>query len=130
MKQLSFSHFNSKKLFETVTAPKRLILFCLVYRRGSEWGYLDNTKHFIFGLCNMKQLSFSHFNSKKLFETVTAPKRLILFCLVYQRVFDHFTAIPHYFRRFPKALEDCRRFPEQTKRSDHCRRCPKKAQNT
>ena len=53
--------------------------------------YLDNTKHFIFfGLCNMKQLNFGHFNtsSKKFFETVnffhkeakTAPKRPILTC--------------------------------------------------
>ena len=32
-------------------------------RRGSEWGYLDNTKHLFFWLCNMKQLNFRHFNS-------------------------------------------------------------------
>ena len=36
---------------------------------GSEWGYLDNTKHLIFWLCNIKQLNFRHFNtnSKKIF---------------------------------------------------------------
>ena len=35
-------------------------------------GYLDNSKHFIFWLCNMKQLNFRHFNTngKKFFETV------------------------------------------------------------
>ena len=53
--------------------------------RGSELGYLDNPKHFILWLCNIKQLNFSHFNtnSKKFFETVnfflkeakTAPRR-------------------------------------------------------
>ena len=31
--------------------------------RGSEWGYLDSTKHFIFWLCSMKQLNFRHFNA-------------------------------------------------------------------
>ena len=38
----------------------------------SEWGNLDNSKHFIFWLCNIKQLSFRHFNtnSKKVFEIV------------------------------------------------------------
>ena len=38
----------------------------------SEWGNLDNSKHFIFWLCNIKQLSFRHFNtnSKKFFEIV------------------------------------------------------------
>ena len=35
-------------------------------------GYLDNSKHFIFWLCNMNQLNFRHFNinGKKFFETV------------------------------------------------------------
>ena len=35
-------------------------------------GYLDNSKHFIFWLCNMKQLNFRHFNTNgnKFFETV------------------------------------------------------------
>ena len=59
-------------------------------RRGSEWGYFDNTtKLFIFWLCNMKQLNFRHFhtNSNKFFEIVnflqkeakTAPQRPVLF---------------------------------------------------
>ena len=61
------------------------------WRRGSEWGYFDNTKHFIFWFCSMKQLNFRHFNtnSKKFFETnffqkeaKTAPKMPILFRLV------------------------------------------------
>ena len=77
----------------------------------------------VFSLCNMKQLNFRHFNtnSKKFFETViffskeakTAPNRPTLICLVYQGVFGHFTTIPDYFRRSPKATddsEDCRRF--------------------
>ena len=47
--------------------------------------YVDNTKHFIFWLCNIKQLNFRHFNTngKKCSvtvnfiqkETKTAPKR-------------------------------------------------------
>ena len=77
----------------------------------------------------MKQLNFRHFNtnSKKFYETViffqkeanTAQKGPILFCSVYQGVFGHFTTIPDYFRRFPKATDDFRRL---TKRSDHRRR--------
>ena len=66
----------------------------------------------------MKQLNFKHFNTnRKKFtvtvnfgqkETKTAPKRPILFCLVYQEVFSHFPTIPDHF------LEDFRRFPETT----------------
>ena len=93
--------------------------FSIKLYRGSEWGHLDNTKHLIFWLCNMKQLNFKHFNinSKKLTVTVnfsqkdtkTAPKRPILFCLVYQEVFSHFATIPDHFGRFPKTAEDYRR---------------------
>ena len=71
-----------------------------------------------FWLCNMKQINFRQFNAngKKFFETVdfsqkeakTAPIRPILFCLVYEGVFGHFTTIPDYFRRFPKATDDSR----------------------
>ena len=85
----------------------------------------DNTKHLIFWLCNMKQLNFRHFNttSKKFTvtvnffqkETKTAQKRPILFCLVYQGVFDHFATIPDYFRRFPKTTKDVRRLPKMSK---------------
>ena len=66
----------------------------------------------------MKHINFKQFNanSKKFFEAVdffqkeakTAPKRPILFSLVYQGVFGHFTTIPDYFRRFPKAIDDSR----------------------
>ena len=76
-----------------------------------------NTSFFWF--CNMKQLNLRYFNSnsKKIFETViffqkeakTAPKRPILFCLVYQGVFGHFTTIPGYVRKLPKATDDSRR---------------------
>ena len=111
--------------------------------RGSGWGYLDNTKHLIFWLCNMKQLNFRHFNtnSKKLTltvnfiqkETKTASKRPILFCLVlYQEVFGHFPTIRNHFGRFPKTFEHSRRFPKTTedvrrlpKMSEDCRRCLK-----
>ena len=81
--------------------------------------YYDNTKHFTFWLCNMKQLNFRHFNTncKKSFETViffrkeakTAAKRPKLFCLVYRGIFGHFTTMPDYFRRFPKATDGSRR---------------------
>ena len=90
-------------------------------KRGSEWGHLDNTKHLIFWLCNMKQLNFRHFNTnRKKFtvtvnfgqkETKTAPKRPILFCLVYQDVFSHFPTIPDHLWRFPKNTEDSRSLP-------------------
>ena len=106
--------------------------------QGPERGYLDNTKHFIFWLFKMKQLSFRHFNTnskKNLWNNIyicfffqkeakPAPKRPILFCLVYQAVFGHFTTI---FRRFPNTIEDFRR---QTNSSDHCRRCLKNPLNT
>ena len=71
----------------------------------------------------MKQLNFRHFNtnSKQSFETViffqkeakTAQKRPILFCLVYQGVFGHFTTIPDYFRRFPKANDEMSEEPSK-----------------
>ena len=70
----------------------------------------------------MKKLNFRHFNtnSKKFFETVnffqkevkTAPKRPILFCLVYQGVFGHFTTISEDCRRFPKTIEEIRPLPK------------------
>ena len=79
----------------------------------------------------MKLLNFRHFNTsnKKFFETVsffqkeekTALKRPILFCLVYQGVFGHFTTI--YFR-FPKAAEDSRRLPKFSKTNEEVRPLP------
>ena len=67
----------------------------------------------------MKQLNFRHFNtnSKKFFETVnflqkkakTAPKRSMIFCLVYQGIYGHFYVNSGFFRRFPKATDDSRR---------------------
>ena len=86
-------------------------------------GYVDNIKHFIFWLCNMKWLNFRHFNTnnkdslKLIFsqiEAKTAPKRPILFCLVYQGVFGHFATIPDYFRRFPKTNEEVRSLPKMS----------------
>ena len=81
----------------------------------------------------MKQLNFKHFNinSKKFTVTVnfsqkdtkTAPKRPILFCLVYQEVFSHFATIPDHFGRFPKTTEDFRRLP---KMSAYYRRFPRR----
>ena len=66
----------------------------------------------------MKQINLRQYkaNFKKFFETVdfsqkdakTAPIRPILFCLVCEGVFGHFTTIPDYFRRFPKATDDSR----------------------
>ena len=84
--------------------------------------HLDNTKHLIFWLCNMKQLNVRHFhtNRKKFTvtvnfsqkETKTAPKRPILFCLVYQEAFSHLPTIPDHFARFPKTTEHHRRLPK------------------
>ena len=44
---------------------------------GEGGGYRDNSKHFIFWLCNMKQLNFRHFNtnSNKFFETVNFSRK-------------------------------------------------------
>ena len=45
---------------------------------GSLWGYLDNTKHLIFWLCNMKQLNFRRFNTntkKILWNSTFFPER-------------------------------------------------------
>lgn len=39
----------------------------------------------------------------------------MLFCVVYQEVFDHLATIPDLFGRFPKTPEDSRRFPKTTK---------------
>ena len=39
---------------------------------GQNGGYLDNTKHFIVWLCNMKQLNFRHFNTNS--ETSLKPE--------------------------------------------------------
>ena len=78
-----------------------------------------------------KQLNFRHFNTnrRKFFETLnffqkeakTAPKRPILFRLVYQGVFGHFTTILGYFRKFPKATDNSRRL---LKISEDLRRGP------
>ena len=96
-------------------------------------GWLQCLVHFVHTTPTSITLNTSFFktvntNSRKIFETViffqkeakTAPKRPILFCLIYPGVFGHFTTM--YFRRLPKATEDFRRL---TKRSSHRRRCPK-----
>ena len=53
------------------------VWFMLRFIGGSEWGYLDNTKHLIFWFRNMKQLNFRYFstNSKKFYETVIFFRR-------------------------------------------------------
>ena len=40
-------------------------------KRGSEWGYHDNTEHFSFWLCNMEQFNFRHFITKARFRRRT-----------------------------------------------------------
>ena len=98
-------------------------LLRLSLREGLNGGTAITLNTSLFWLCNMKQLNFRHFNtnSKKFFETVnffqeedakTAPKGPILFRLVYQQVFGHFTTNSDYFRRFPKATDDSRRLPK------------------
>ena len=111
-----------KSLYHTFQTAAPQLKLTFRFARGSEWGHLDNTKHLIFWLCDMKLLNFRHFNTnRKKFtvtvnfsqkETKTAPKRPILFCLVYQEVFSHFPTIPDHFGRFPKTTEDSRRLPK------------------
>ena len=89
---------------------------------GGGGGEIENSKNFIFWFWKMKQLNFRHFNtnSRNFFETVnffqkeekTAQKRPIIFCLEYQGVFGHFTTIPDFFGRIPKAADDSRRLPK------------------
>ena len=101
--------------------------------RGSEWAYLDSTKHLIFWLCNMKQLRYRHFNTSSIEkltmtvnsfqrETKTVPKGPVLFCLVYQRVFGYSGTFSDSFRRLSKTTEDSQKL---AKISEHVRRLPK-----
>ena len=111
---------------------------------GREWGYLDNTKHFIFGLCNMKQLNFRHFNTNtkknslkqyifflERIKNGSIKANIIFFSI--SRSFPPFYdnsglfQIPEGHRRFPKTVEDFRRL---TKTSDRCRRCTENPPNT
>ena len=69
--------------------------------RGSEWGYLDNSKQLIFWLCNSKFYAEGNKN---------ASKRAMLFCSAYQQVFGHFPTI----RSFRKTSEDFRRLPKMS----------------
>ena len=86
-------------------------------------GYLDNIKHFIFWLCNMKWLNFRHFNTnnkdslKLIFfpdRSKNGSKKANIIFLGYQGVFGHFTTIPDYFRRFPKTNEEVRSLPKMS----------------
>ena len=95
------------------------------FLEGLNRGTSITLKHFIFRLCNMKQLTwlnFRHFNSysKKFFETVNffsrkKQKRLLIF-LVMSRSFrpfydnsELFQKISQGYQRFPKTIEDFRR---------------------
>ena len=62
-----------------------------------------------FSFCNLKQLNIRYFNTnrKKFSVTVnfiqkeakTGPKRVLLFCSVYQEVLGHFPENPNHFGR-------------------------------
>ena len=95
---------------------------------GSLWGYLDNTKHLIFWLCNMKQLNFRRFNTntkKILWNSTFFPERgkngsikanIILFsisrsCPPFYDNSGLFQKITEGHRRFPKTVEDFQRRP-------------------
>ena len=95
-------------------------VFKLTFIGGSEWGYLDKTKHFDFWLCNMKQLIFMHFNtnSKKFTLTVifflernkngSQNAKITLFSI--SRSFQPFLTFPDETtedpRRLPKIFEE------------------------
>ena len=92
---------------------------------GFEWGYLDNTKHLIFWLCNIKQLNFRHFNTniKILCNSKFYPEgnkngskqgNVILFSIS-----RSFRLLSDDFRSFWKISEDVRRLPKfSNKKSD------------
>ena len=121
---------NTSGLLKKVRASAFLAL------RDLEWGYLDNTNHFIFQLCTMKQLNFRHVNtnSKKFFETmIYFPERskkgskkanIILFsmsCVKFLAILRQFQKkTSEDFRRFPKTFED---FRSHSNRSYNCQRC-------
>ena len=72
---------------------------------GSEWGYLNNNQHLIFGLCNIKQLNFRHFNSNSKKFTVT----VISFRKKQNRLQNCRKAVRRSFesfRSFPKISEE------------------------
>ena len=115
-------------------------------KRGSEWEYTSITLNtsFFNWLCNTKHLNFRHFNtnSKKFFKTVyffpegskngSKKANIILFSISrsFRPFYDNsglFQKISEGYRRFPKSVKD---FRSLTKRSDHCRRCPKNPPNT
>ena len=81
------------------------LLFWPAAGRECKRGYLDNTKRFIFWLCNMKQFfpERSKNGSKKV--------NIILFSI--SRSFWPFYGNSIYFRRFPQATEDSQRFPKR-----------------
>ena len=89
--------------------------------RGSEWRHLDNAKHLIFWLCNMKQLNFRHFNTNRKKFTVTVnfslkeKKRLqkgqyylVWYTNEISAIFGRFPIIPKDFRSLPEISEDVR----------------------
>ena len=100
-------------------------------------GYLDNSKHFIFWLCNMKQSNFRHFNtnSNKFFDTVIFfPERSkngskkannIFFSTSrsFRPFYDNsrfFRKISEGYRRFPKTNEVFRPLPKMSEEpSEH-----------
>ena len=92
------------------------------------------------GCLNMKLLNFTHLtlavkNSLKLSifsrkKQKRVAKRPILFCLVsrsFRSFYNNLFQISEDYRRFRKTVECFRRL---TKRSDHCRRCPKNPPKT
>ena len=103
------------------------------YMKFSRFTPNDNTKHFIFWFCNMKQLNLRYFNSnsKKIFETVnffserskngSKKANIVLFSI--SRSFRPFydnsrlcQKITEGYRRFPKSVEV---FRGLTTRSDY-----------
>ena len=107
---------------------------------GSKWGYLDNTKLFTFWICKIKQLNLRHFNTNSnniLWNSKFFPERskngckkadIILFSISrsFRPFCENLFQISQGYRRFSKTVED---FLRLTKRSDHCRRCPKNPPN-
>ena len=100
-------------------------------KRGSEWGYLNNTRHFIFWFCQMKQLNFMHLNtnSKKFFEIViffqketkkgSKKTSNILFSISgsfrpFYNTSGLFQKISEGYRRFPKTNVDVRWLPKMS----------------
>ena len=85
---------------------------------GTEWRYLDNTKHYIFWLCDMKQLTgLLTLTVKNSLKTRSKKANIMLFSISrrFRPFIDNsglFQRISEGYRRFRKTNEEVRPLPK------------------